>query len=294
MRKLPLERLEHYDSSIFRLPKYPVILDSVCSQWFAADWTPARLVDRYASIDVTIVKNLPITDVPYLVEEQDHHIHKTSFGRLLEYFSQNKACYVAQSDMSIFDGLEKDLSFDSLFLGAVDVKNLTKNLWIGNNTRSGLHFDYADNVLIQIFGTKEVYLAAPNQAKYLYALPENFTKTQVSPILPDYTRFNKLKNATFYVGVLNPGDVLLIPKGWFHYIYSPKQSISVNCWFGDNLTFYQMCLAFFRSGRKSWLEFVYGFFKYGLMQHKFKGRVFSSFHMGKLAYENLFESKKGG
>jgi hypothetical protein len=47
------------------------------------------------------------------------------------------------------------------------------------------------------------------------------------------------------VARLVPGDVLYIPKGWWHYVASPigNYHISVNCWFGR-----EQSLAFFAAG----------------------------------------------
>ena len=89
---------------------------------------------------------------------------------------------------------------------------------------------------MQAVGSKYVRLYAPSQEKNLYlfsdpkrsnasradprdALDETFAKT-----------FPAFSSASFSDAVLEPGDALYVPPGWFHYVQSVTSSFSVSFW----------------------------------------------------------------
>ncbi len=103
------------------------------------------------------------------------------------------------------------------------------NLWAGagGHTES-LHYDTFDGTLIQLAGQKRVVLFPPSQLSNLYPFPlighlHHGLKlrswfSQVYPDNPDFETFPGLKEAFKhrYEVVLNPGDVLYLPVGWWH------------------------------------------------------------------------------
>lgn len=290
--QIPIEKIDTFSTHLIMLKKRkdirPLIFTGSIKHWNAAKkWDLDYFKSQYGDILLETAHDFPTDLSPYLFKEEPHHIKNMTLNELITLISENKPCYAAQSDHSLFEGLESEYNFNDLIPKLYQGMNIQTNFWIGANTRSGLHFDYNDNFLAQVHGSKLVYLAAPEEAKNLYPLPENYTKTQVNPMNPDFDRYPKLKNAKFYVGEINAGDVLFIPKGWYHYIYAPSQSISLNCWYGPFMTASEMLLSFFRSGVKTWLEFAKGFYLYGIKGQQFPGRLFSSYHMGQLAHENL-------
>jgi lysine-specific demethylase 8/hypoxia-inducible factor 1-alpha inhibitor (HIF hydroxylase) len=103
------------------------------------------------------------------------------------------------------------------------------NLWAGagGHTES-LHYDTFDGTLIQLTGQKRVVLFPPSQLSNLYPFPllghlHHGLKlrswfSQVYPDNPDFETFPGLKEAFKhrYEVILNPGDVLYLPVGWWH------------------------------------------------------------------------------
>jgi ribosomal protein L16 Arg81 hydroxylase len=49
----------------------------------------------------------------------------------------------------------------------------------------------------------------------------------------DETVFPLFSQARHLDCVLNAGEALFIPKGWWHYVRALDDSISVSCWFGQ-------------------------------------------------------------
>ena len=118
------------------------------------------------------------------------------------------------------------------------------NLWVGEkgiNTKP--HHDYYNNFLTQIFGRKRVRLFPPSDTQFLYPYSMNDTMTvegvqyptvhvsQIADIdLVDTNEFPDIKLATSFEGVLNPGDLLYIPAGWWHEVKSLDVTMSINFW----------------------------------------------------------------
>jgi [protein]-arginine 3-hydroxylase / protease len=105
--------------------------------------------------------------------------------------------------------------------------------WIGPaNTISTMHTDNQHNLLCQVKGSKLVILAAPDEAPNLYPYEGMLNNTcQIDPESLDLALFPLSKNVKFYKIVLNAGEILYLPKLWFHYVRSLTPSISLSFWF---------------------------------------------------------------
>lgn len=105
-------------------------------------------------------------------------------------------------------------------------------VWIGpSGTISGLHYDSTDNVLTQIEGKKLVLLASKKIKKNMYPSKkfdnDSFgSRVDINNFKVD--EFPDFKNVKFHKAILEPGDTLFIPKGWWHYVKSLEPSISVS------------------------------------------------------------------
>lgn len=264
----------------------PYIIIEGTRDWGAIKkWDPDFFQDKFDELEVTLNYDLP-TDRSSYLQGTAGHCKTISLGEAIDFMKKSDRCYIAQQDISVFDGIEKDYDLCSI-LPKVDNLPTYTNLWIGKNTQSGLHYDYNDNFLIQVYGSKKVFLVAPEETQYLYPLPQNFTKTQVNPCNPDFDKFPKFKNAVIWKGELCPGEALFIPKGWFHHIYAPKESISLNCWFGPGMKAKDFLLSFYRSGWPVWSQFLKDFIWHGIFRRPEKDRLFCSQSLGKEVYMRL-------
>jgi lysine-specific demethylase 8 len=118
------------------------------------------------------------------------------------------------------------------YLSGTRVQNA--KLWIGaSGTVSSMHRDLADNLHAQVAGRKRFTLVAPRQSACIY--PNSFfdgvpNGCRVDVEHPDYGRFPRLREAELFVADLGPGDVIYIPRGWWHHVRTLDASISVNFW----------------------------------------------------------------
>ncbi|PEH84017.1 cupin-like domain-containing protein [Burkholderia gladioli] len=107
-------------------------------------------------------------------------------------------------------------------------------LWIGPaGTHTPTHTDPMPNFLTQIVGRKMVWLFPPEQAKSHLYIGE-FERETFSPVdieNPDFQRFPKLREATPYRVIIEPGESLHIPRNWCHCVISMDVSISISSFF---------------------------------------------------------------
>lgn len=101
-----------------------------------------------------------------------------------------------------------------------------------------MHTDDKCNILVQVLGEKFIILASPNEAKNLYPYEGLLSNTsQVDPENLDVEKFPLSKNVKFHRLVLKAGEMLYIPKLWWHYVRSLTPSISISFWFNANDNF---------------------------------------------------------
>ncbi len=108
-------------------------------------------------------------------------------------------------------------------------------IWLGSVPTdipaSTLHRDPLDGLLYQFIGRKRLLLFAPDQADKLYPMRawNNYQPCWVQPDRPDYERFPKFRQAKGMEVILEPGELLVQPAGWFHEVScldSPTFSVS--------------------------------------------------------------------
>lgn len=124
------------------------------------------------------------------------------------------------------------------------------NAWFGPaGTISPLHTDPYHNILSQVVGRKYIRLYAPRESGKLYARGvedggvdmENTSEVDIGPLsgwdgteqekAKAHEKFPSFKDAQFVDCILEEGECLYIPVGWWHYVRSLSVSFSVSFWF---------------------------------------------------------------
>jgi hypothetical protein len=98
--------------------------------------------------------------------------------------------------------------------------------WIGpKGTETGLHQDMMPNFLGQVFGRKKIQLLPPKE------LPREYVNLgMVDMFKPDYEQFPHFPNIEdIYEVILEPGDIIYIPRCWWHQVVALEASISIGC-----------------------------------------------------------------
>ena len=109
---------------------------------------------------------------------------------------------------------------------------LKKNLWVGAaGVSSGLHYDMMHNVVAQVVGRRRAVLFAPEETRRLYPYPLRTLSWHHSPVrvdAPDLQRFPAFANARRIEVEIQRGELLFIPKGWWHHFASVEHGIAIN------------------------------------------------------------------
>lgn len=175
-----------------------------------------------------------VIDVSTFVSE--HLIPSSAKGIwTLDHAVSNPSCYMAQHAL-----------LDQIPSLAIDVEPFPRicgtktkpliNIWMGTGgTRTPLHFDSYDNILVQIAGAKYVRVYASGETPKLYVTKNSTHASQGNMSSVDCERENLdthplAKDAKYLEVVLMPGDAIFIPSGEWHYVRSLSTSISINYW----------------------------------------------------------------
>eukprot|EP01032_Pedospumella_encystans_P018176 gene18176-20699_t len=97
------------------------------------------------------------------------------------------------------------------------------NAWLGPiGTVSPLHHDPYYNLLAQTTGYKYVRLYAPKESSNLYPMAGRMSNnSEVDLLLSEdelRMRFPRVTNASYEEYILGPGEMLFVPRWWWHFI----------------------------------------------------------------------------
>lgn len=100
-----------------------------------------------------------------------------------------------------------------------------------------LHCDIATSFLAQVHGRKRVRLFAAVERDRLYAIP-SFNYYQpccVDAARPDFAHFPAFAHARYVDVIVGPGDLLIVPTGWYHCVWALDDVLSVSRFLCDEL-----------------------------------------------------------
>jgi hypothetical protein len=214
----------------------PLLLTGIVEHWEACRlWTPEYLSSILADLPVRVFYS------PQGFFSGDPNLgflgkfRYMPFQKFYEMLasSNSKQYYLSQQplDAKGFSGLKSDLGVPPYF--NMD-KNVVCNIWVGGaGIVSPLHHDAMHNMFVQVRGEKLFVLYSPNDSKYLYAFPENSKLPHMSQVnidAVDYSKYPLFRHAESLHVKVEPGNVLFLPRGWWHQVYTATASISVNYW----------------------------------------------------------------
>ncbi|XP_074157497.1 HSPB1-associated protein 1 isoform X2 [Sminthopsis crassicaudata] len=110
-------------------------------------------------------------------------------------------------------------------------------LWIGSvGANTPCHLDsYGCNLVFQVQGRKRWHLFPPEDTAFLYPtrIPyeESSVFSKVNVVNPDLKHFPQFLKAQRHMVTLYPGQVLFVPRHWWHYVESIDPiTVSINSW----------------------------------------------------------------
>lgn len=266
----------------------PVVLRDVAAGWPAVSrWDRAYLLQRCGDARVRPSMGLPAHGVPYLDPEslRRKEMSLRAFWSALE---EAPGCYVDQQPLEALTGLRGDLPLEALLPGlSLD----EVNVWIGRGTRSGLHVDSGDNVVVMIRGEKTCALAPFDDTARLAPFDDAITKSRVDLEAPDLAAHPRLAEVSWRAVTLRPGDGIYIPRGWWHYLRSPEEGyqISVNGWFRESPG--RLYAALFRAlGPRAAARVALDLVRYGALRRPYARMNYRPRPDGVIAWEILCDA----
>lgn len=216
-------------------PLKPVVITDLMADWPAMKkWTIGHFKEKYGNIMVPVVSNnYSRPGRNYLAPDM-----QISFREYLEILESGP------SDLRIFlwnifwkiPELRDDFKIPTLMDGFVDEVPF---MFFGcQGSRVAMHYDVdlSHVFLNQIHGRKRIILFAPDQSKNLYHMP--FTvASHVNVINPDFDKYPALRNAKGYEVMLNPGETLFMPRGYWHFIEYTDGGYSISLRAFDSIRF---------------------------------------------------------
>lgn len=97
----------------------------------------------------------------------------------------------------------------------------------GSSTRNHFDIDMSHVFISQFQGSKRIWLFPNDQSDLLYKLPYNFHSI-ANPKKSTEEEYPGLKYIEGYEAVINPGDTLYMPAGWWHYIQYDTEGYSIS------------------------------------------------------------------
>jgi hypothetical protein len=202
----------------------PFVITGLVGRWPLSALTPQTLRDRFHGLRVR--------------------------ARVGDYINTAFAPDRAMQDMSMLEYLDlvaagaQDLP---PYLGNLELRELNSlchwpayfskmgppRFWIGPaGTVTPLHCDYDDNIFAQIWGSKRIFLSPPHCDEFLYPREANAVLfgSPFNPEAPDFEQFPLARQALMIECVVNPGELLYVPAGWYHQVRALTFSLSANRW----------------------------------------------------------------
>lgn len=233
-RSLPLltsiPRVKRLDAQAFAARAaqgLPFLMTGLVGRWPLCSLTPSELRERYGDLPVR--------------------------ARTGDYIRQAFRADRPMRDMSLRDYL--DLEPGRIhgpdepppYVGNMELRELNRlchwpayfrkmgppRFWLGPiGTMTPLHCDFDDNIFAQIWGTKRIFLVPPHHDEFLYVREANpvLFGSPFDPEEPDFEAYPLARQARAVEVIVEPGDMLYVPAGWYHQVRALTFSLSSNRW----------------------------------------------------------------
>lgn len=207
----------------------PVVIEGAMDDWDLTRWTLENLKGRFGDRVVEVQANRS-ADALY---ERNAAKHKTQmpfaqFVDIVQNAGESNNYYMTGGNSGrnweALRELWQEVPLISEYL--VRDPNNPGFLWIGPaGTVTPLHHDLTNGLLAQVRGRKLFRMVSPLEINSVYNDQHCFSQVDIEK--PDFERFPLFKDATIHEVVLNPGELLLVPVGWWHYVRALDESIMI-------------------------------------------------------------------
>ncbi|KAI9657812.1 MAG: tRNA methyltransferase ppm2 [Trizodia sp. TS-e1964] len=233
VRRVKLSRSKDFERIVNR--GQPVILEELDIGPCTEKWTAEYLRQTIGAERVVVVHKASCDEMNFQMKNFSYITQ--SFGEFIDAIQQGGRLYLRSLSQAKPTELPADLSRDFPTIAAdfhlpetmeMVQQNLHSSpLRISGPVNMWLHYDVMDNVLCQIQGPKRLLLYPPSDVDFLEC-PAGASSSKMDVFKQD----GLLGSTHPHEAVLKAGDVLFIPRFWFHSA-SPtsRLSVAVNVFF---------------------------------------------------------------
>lgn len=208
-----------------------VLLDGIATEWAAKQWTMRMFRDRYGDVDVEVMAGRD--DDPHYEERSASHrttVKMTDYIAQITEVDVSNDAYIVANNHFFESEIGRDLMADLLPLPEIlhsDAEGKGTFLWLGpRGTVTPLHHDVVNILFVQLYGRKRFVIAPPDHTPLVYNRRGVFS--DLDPEQPDLTSYPLAAQAKFRSVILEPGDAMFLPVGWWHHVRSLDLSMSVS------------------------------------------------------------------
>lgn len=215
----------------------PVILEDVAADWPAlTKWDTAYLRDRFGDHTVAYQQGRSAADHR---DSFIDHTREAPFRVYLDLIDRSETTndyYLIAHDRMLdrpgFRPLLDDIIFDERYLDPGDTQGRVF-FWLGPaGAATPMHRDLGNVYLAQIRGRKAIKLAPSLQMHRIYNELGYHSEADFEDLeAGDYPMLDKAQIAEV---VIEPGEMLFIPLGWWHHVKALDQTITIT---GNNFRF---------------------------------------------------------
>jgi len=222
---------DEFFRSYYSVNRPVVFQDGLKHSATLARWNPDYLKTRCGSEMVEVMAGRS-ADRNYEINS-DHHKTRTRMSEFVERVKQagqTNDFYMVANNRSLETGKMKALLDEVHVLEHILDPAIAQSrmfLWFGpGGTVTPLHHDAMNILLAQVYGRKTVTLIPSFHTPYVYNHVGVYSAVDCEK--PDFNKFPLFKQAARLKVVLEPGQVLFIPVGWWHHVRSIDVSISLS------------------------------------------------------------------
>lgn len=228
--KLPLAPPDFYSNYFFA--NRPVVIQGLMADWEAPRlWTPDYFSRTFGECCIEVTRNRS-SDLRYEDNIEAHRatMRMKEFVQMVQKGGETNDYYLVARN-----SLLKRKEFGELLRhfhcppGFLDVTSAGghANLWFGpKGTVTPLHHDTVNVLLGQVYGRKLIRLISPFEIGRVYNDRHCYSAVDLEHI--DLARFPLMREVSIIETILEPGEFVFLPLGWWHWVKSLDVSISLS------------------------------------------------------------------
>jgi Cupin-like domain len=210
----------------------PLVLRGLTADWPAmGKWTPEYFAERFGDVIVEVMRGRESD--PYFEANCDDHrtsLPMSSFVAEVRNAGRSNDVYLVAKNELLANPKFASLWDDFLSpCGILDERcqRGSTRLWLGPaGTTTPLHHDASNILFCQVYGRKLIKLIPPYYHEQLYNRDGCMSDVDLDDV--DFRRFPLMRKVLVLEIELQPGEMLFMPLGWWHWVRALDVSISLS------------------------------------------------------------------